>query len=68
MHEAVLGKVVRKIKIAAQLSQEISHMRLVPPYQFPERSRVLLRGSPGDKLVIVCACGIQGRLRFTAPC
>ena len=52
MQEAVLREVVRDTRIAGQLAQEISHLRLVPANQFPERTSILGGYCPGDQFQV----------------
>jgi hypothetical protein len=53
MQKAVLGQVVRRVRVCRQLAQEISDLRLVPANELAKRRCVLCGYDACDKLVIL---------------
>ena len=55
MQKTVLSKVVGQVMIPAELSQEISNLRLMASHQFAKRSGILLRHHSSDKIDVITA-------------
>jgi hypothetical protein len=52
MHETILRQIVSQRVITRQFSQEISHVRLMPPDQLAKSGSILSGYCPGDKITI----------------
>ncbi len=55
MQKAVLGQVVRRVRVCRQLAQEISDVRLVPANELAKRCSILCGYDPRDELMILRA-------------
>ncbi len=55
MQKAVLGQVVRRVRVCRQLAQEISDLRLVPANELAKCCCILCGYDACDKLVILRA-------------
>lgn len=67
VQKAVLGQVIRRIRVRRQFTQEISDLRLVPADELAKRCGVLCRYDACNKLVIFGVRRMRGRVDQSRP-
>ncbi len=67
MQKAVLGQVVRRVRVCRQLAQEISDLRLVPANELAKRRCILCGYDACNELVILGADRMRRRVDQSRP-